>query len=101
MENRGKIAGSGRKSAELLSLQALEWLAADGDRINGFLVMTGADASAIAANAQGPAFLGSVLDYLLTEDAMVIAFCDSCGLPYDAPMRARAALPGGETWNWT
>ena len=101
MENRSKIAGSGQKSAELLSLQALEWLAEDAERINGFLNMTGADASDIARNAQDPAFLGSVLDYLLTEDALVIGFCDTRGLPYDAPMRARAALPGGEMWNWT
>ena len=101
MENRGKSADPARKSAELLSLQALEWLAEDKDRINGFLNQTGADAGAIAANAQDPGFLGSVLDYLLTEDAMVIGFCDTRGLPYDAPMRARAALPGGEMWNWT
>jgi hypothetical protein len=36
-----------------------------------------------------------VLDFLLMDDAWVVAFCDAAGLPYEAPMRARAALPGG------
>jgi hypothetical protein len=35
------------------------------------------------------------------EDASVRAFCDTCGLGYDQPMRARQYLPGGEMMNWT
>ena len=95
------MAGFTRESAELLSLQALAWLAGDEGRINGFLSQTGFAVSDIARSAPDPAFLGAVLDFVLSEDAMVIAFCDGQGLPYDAPMRARAALPGGEMWNWT
>ncbi len=39
--------------------------------------------------------LASVLDFLLMEDAWVMAFCTVTGLPFTAPMEARAGLPGG------
>ena len=42
-----------------------------------------------------------MLDFLLTDDRLVIAFCDDAGLPYTAPAEARAALPGGATMHWT
>ena len=42
-----------------------------------------------------------MLDFVLADEPLLIAFCDEAGLPYDAPMRARAALPGGEIPNWT
>ena len=51
--------------------------------------------------AAEPEFLGSVLDFLLMDDAWVVECCDAQGLAYDVPMRARAALPGGEQVHWT
>lgn len=65
------------------------------------MAMTGAAPADMVRNATSPAFLGTVLDYILTEDRLVIAFCDSRSLPYTAPMQARGLLPGGESWNWT
>lgn len=62
---------------------------------------SGAGADDLRNGATDPAFLGSVLDFVMMDDVWVVAFCDSAGLSYDAPMRARAALPGGEQVNWT
>jgi Protein of unknown function (DUF3572) len=90
-----------QEAAETLALQALTWLAGNDDLFPVFLGASGASAGDIAANAGQPAFLASVLDFVLTDDAWVTAFCDTAGLAYDAPMRARAALPGGEQINWT
>lgn len=90
-----------QEAAETLALQALTWLAGNDDLFPVFLGATGASATNIAADAGEPAFLGSVLDFVLTDDAWVTAFCDAAALPYDAPMLARAALPGGEQINWT
>lgn len=97
MEN----AQNRRKSAETLGAQAFSWVADDTDRLNAFMMMTGAAPADLVRNVTAPAFLGTVLDYLMTEDALVIAFCDARSLPYTAVMQARAVLPGGETWNWT
>ena len=92
---------SKQDAAETLALKALTWLAGNDDLFPVFLGATGASAADIAADAGAPAFLGSVLDFVLMDDAWVTAFCDAASLPYDAPMLARMALPGGEQINWT
>lgn len=91
----------GQESAETMALRALGWLLAQEEVLPGFLAATGAAPSELAARAADPDFLGAVLDFLLSEDALVVGFCDAAGLPYEAPMRARAALPGGGVPHWT
>lgn len=87
--------------AETLALRALGWVAGQDDLLARFLDQSGAGPSDLAANAADPRFLGAVLDFLLTEDALVTGFCDAFGLPYGDPMQARAILPGGQTPHWT
>jgi Protein of unknown function (DUF3572) len=101
LENLVHNSENGRKAAETLGAQAFSWVADDADRLNAFMLMTGASPADVVRNITQGAFLGTVLDYILTEDALVIAFCDTRSLPYTAVMQARALLPGGETWNWT
>lgn len=90
-----------QESAETIALQALGWLAGNEDLMPVFLGATGASVNELANSANDPAFLGSVLDFLVMDDAWVMAFCDAMNLPYEAPMQARRALPGGEQINWT
>jgi hypothetical protein len=87
--------------AETTALRALGWLAGHDDLFPLFLGATGASANDVAARAGEPEFLGAVLDFLLMDDAWVVAFCDAAGLAYSVPMQARAALPGGGQVNWT
>ncbi len=90
-----------RKTAETVALQALGWLASDDEQLMAFLGMTGAGIGDLAAGASNPAFLASVLDFLLAEDGRIIAFCEQAGLDCAIPMQARAALPGGAQMHWT
>ncbi|MFN3846620.1 MAG: DUF3572 domain-containing protein [Paracoccaceae bacterium] len=92
---------SRQDSAEMLALQALTWLAGNEDLLPVFLGSTGVSPSELAARAAEPEFLGSVLDFLLMDDAWIMAFCDTVGVRYDAPGQARAVLPGGEATHWT
>lgn len=62
---------------------------------------SGASVGDLATLAGDAGFLGALLDFLLEQDARVIAFCDSETLPYAAPMQARLALPGGQLTHWT
>ncbi len=87
--------------AEWVAIQALGWLAANDEVMPVFLSATGADAGDLRERATDPAFLVSVLDFLMQDDAWVMAFCDAQGLTYDRPMRARQALPGGQDMHWT
>ncbi len=88
-------------SAETIALQALSWLAGNEEILPVFLAATGASLTDLSRQAAEPEFLGSVLDFILMDDAWVIAFCQSVSLPYTAPMQARAALPGGQSLHWT
>jgi hypothetical protein len=90
-----------RKTAETVGLRALGWLAGNEDLLPVFLGATGARLDDLRAQASDPDFLGSVLDFLMMDDAWVVAFCDAEALAYDSVMRARGALPGGEQVNWT
>ena len=87
--------------AEEIALHALGWLAGNEDLLPVFMNASGAGVDDLRAGASDPAFLAAVLDFLLMDDAWVVGFCDSAGLGYDQPMRARQALPGGHEMNWT
>ncbi|MEO1492562.1 MAG: DUF3572 domain-containing protein [Pseudomonadota bacterium] len=87
--------------AETLALGALGWIAAQPEVAGQFLGATGGSAEDLRARAGDPEFLGFVLDFLLSDEAMLLAFCTDEGVKPDRPMRARAALPGGDLPNWT
>ena len=87
--------------AETLALRALEWLIGNDELLPIFMGSTGAGIEELKTGAGDPAFLGSVLDFLLMDDQWVIAFCDAQVMPYERLMQARAALPGGEVMHWT
>lgn len=87
--------------AETLAAQALAWIAASDDLMGVFMGASGLSAGDVRAQAGEPEFLASVLDFLMMDDAWVMGFCDANGHGYDAPMRARMALPGGDLPNWT
>lgn len=88
-------------AAQVLALEALGWLAAQDELFPTFLNASGASLAEVQRRAGDPDFLGAVLEFLLMDDAWVIAFCDQHGHPYTAPQAARAALPGGAVTNWT
>lgn len=87
--------------AELVALRALGWLAAQDELWPVFLGATGAAAEDARDRARDPAFLASVLEFVTSDDSMVIAFCDAAELKYEEPLRARYALPGAERVEWT
>lgn len=87
--------------AEIVALQALSWLASEEDLLPVFLGTTGASIEDLRERAADADFLGSVLDFLMNDDAWVMRFCDSVNLSYETPMHARAALPGGGQRYWT
>lgn len=88
-------------AAETIALKGLAWLAAHDELLPVFLGATGASEPDLRERAQDPEFLGSVLDFLLMDDAWVMAFCEDHGLDGRRLTEARAALPGGEEVHWT
>ena len=87
--------------AEHIAISALAWLAGNDELLPLFLGSSGAAADDIRAQAENPAFLGSVLEFLTMDDAWVVAFCDVNALKYEEPLMARYALPGAQAVHWT
>ena len=90
-----------RETAQIVGLQVLGWLVGNDDLLPIFQGASGAGDEDIRQGADDPAFLGAVLDFVLMDDAWVVAACDSLKLDYASLSQARQALPGGEQVNWT
>ncbi|MDB9944260.1 DUF3572 domain-containing protein [Octadecabacter sp.] len=87
--------------AERIAILALTWLASKDEILPVFLGASGASADDLGGQAENPAFLGSVLEFLTMDDAWVVEFCDQNQLKYEEPLRARYSLPGSEAVHWT
>jgi hypothetical protein len=81
-------------SARSLAVGALAFIAADSDRLNRFLSLTGLGPDNLRTAAADPAFLGSVLDYLVGVEALLVDFAADAGLKPEAVARAHAVLRG-------
>ena len=90
-----------RESAELLGVRALGWIAGQPDLAGRFLSASGASADEMRSRAADAEFLGFVLDFLLADEAALLAFAREVDIAPDRPLRARAALPGGALPHWT
>ncbi|MEM0922784.1 MAG: DUF3572 domain-containing protein [Pseudomonadota bacterium] len=90
-----------REAAELFAARVLDWMAGQPDLMARFLGQSGLDTAQLPRMAGDPEFLASVLDMLLGDEAVLLACCEDLAEPPDLPMRARAALPGGDLPHWT
>jgi hypothetical protein len=89
------------EAAETIALQALGWLASNDELCPIFLGSSGASVDDLKAQAGDPVFLASVLEFVTMDDQWVVAMCDTLGIGYDVPLRARYALQGAEQTHWT
>ncbi len=63
-----------REVAEIVAIQALSFIAGDGERLGLFLSESGIGPETLRGAAKDPQFLISVLDFVLRDDATVKAF---------------------------
>ncbi len=80
------------EAAETLAVQALAFLAEEPERLNGFLAATGIDAAAIRTAAQEPGFLAGVLEHMLGDENLLLAFAERAAIDPASVARARAAF---------
>jgi len=89
------------EQAEIIAIQALGHIAGDDDLLPAFFDITGLSPDNFRARAGEPEILGGVLDFLLMDEARLLAFCEAAGIRPDLPGVARKLLPGGEEVHWT
>lgn len=80
--------------AENVAIRALFFLAADEARLGRFLAATGIGPAEIRAAAREPRFLAGVLDHLMDDESVMLAFSQEIGIPPDQIARARDMLSG-------
>ena len=71
-------AGKGQISvseAQALAVSALAYIAADEVRLERFLSLTGLNPSNLRGIASRPEFLGAVLEHMLSDETLLLAFC--------------------------
>jgi hypothetical protein len=90
-----------RERAIEIAEQGLIWLAGEPEAMGAFLGASGLAPSDMRARVEDPEFLGFVLDFLLGDEAMLLAFCAEAGVAPADPAQARGALPGGDVPDWT
>ncbi|MGY6411838.1 MAG: DUF3572 domain-containing protein [Alkalilacustris sp.] len=89
------------EEAETVALRALAWLLGPSGLAEVFLGATGLGPGDLAQRADEPEVLAAVLDFVLMDDAWVLAFARDTGTAPESLVRARAALPGGAAPHWT
>ena len=83
-----------QEAAEELAIQALTFIAGDGERLGRFLATTGIGPAQIRAAAQEPGFLIGVLDHLAGDERLLSAFAAETGVDPAQIGKALAALGG-------
>jgi hypothetical protein len=87
-----ETTGDGAGEAEIIALNALTFLASDPDRFEAFLALSGLTVADVAARAGDRPFLSGVLEHLLSNESLLLAFCAEQGLKPEAPGRALRRL---------
>ena len=89
-------SSAAREAAEILAIQALSFIAAEPERLNGFLNATGLTLDRLRESANEPDFLAGVLEHMLADESLLLAFAELAAIDPADVTRARAALGG----NW-
>jgi hypothetical protein len=84
-----------REQAEGLAIQALTFIAGDGERLGRFLAVTGIGPHEIRTAAREPGFLAGVLEYMASDDRLIADFAAENNLDPSDLDRSRVALAGG------
>jgi Protein of unknown function (DUF3572) len=84
------------QTAEMLAVQALAFIAEDDGRLSGFIASTGIAVQSIRDAAREPKFLAGLLEHILADENLLIAFAASAGIDPAEVARARQAL--GKVW---
>jgi hypothetical protein len=89
-------SSAAREAPEILAIQALSFIAEEPERLNGFLNATGLTLDRLRESANEPDFLAGVLEHMLADESLLLAFADSAAIDPADVTRARTALGG----NW-
>jgi hypothetical protein len=80
------------KRAEILGLEALTWVVAEPDALARFLAGSGVSGVDLREAAGSPDLTVALLDFLLANETLLLAFCEASGSDVASLHRARRLL---------
>jgi hypothetical protein len=89
-----KNSDTNTSQAEVIALDILRFLACEPERFSRFLSLSGLSPQDISTSASQPDFLASVMDYLLSDEKLLLEFAESDSLKPQAIVNLRQKLPG-------
>jgi hypothetical protein len=92
--SKGATGAAGAEFATEAAIAALGFLADAPERLERFLALSGLGPHNLRQAAAEPSFLSSVLDYIASDEALLVAFAAQQGLSPPELMRAREILAG-------
>jgi len=81
-----------KEAAEMLAIQALAFIGDEPQRLAGFLSSSGIAIEQIRGAAREPGFLAGVLEHMLGDESLLLAFAATADVDPAAIGYARAAL---------
>lgn len=81
-------------TASELAAQALIFIAQDLDRTGRFLALSGIGPLDIRDRSQDPAFQAGILDYVLTDETLLVEFAQWADVEPSSVVQNRRYLPG-------
>lgn len=84
-----------RAGAEQMAADVLAFLAGDEDRLQRFAALAGIDLAQIRDLARQPEFLTAIMDHLMGDEALLLAFAAHAGVKPEAVVRAAHVLGAG------
>ncbi|RIA47768.1 DUF3572 domain-containing protein [Dichotomicrobium thermohalophilum] len=79
-------------AAEALAFRAVAFIASDDAYLADFLSRSGLSPQSLAESIEDRAFLTGVLDHLLADESLLLAFCGNAGIDPADILPARNAL---------
>jgi Protein of unknown function (DUF3572) len=81
-----------RQAAESLAIQTLAFIAEEPERLGMFIAATGIAPDQIRDAARAPDFLAGVLEHMLGDENLLVAFADGAGIDPAEIARAHRVL---------
>ncbi|MEJ8476481.1 DUF3572 domain-containing protein [Roseibium algae] len=82
------------EKAQEIATEALLHLSKDPEQVGRFLAVSGIGPESIRDAAEEPGFLAGVLEYFMSDEAMLLVYCENTGVRPTMIAAARFALVG-------
>ena len=82
------------KSAAFIAVKSLAYISQSPEEITKFITLTGIEPTDIIRLKENLKFLGGVLDFITSDESLLLAFCSSEDIPPEGVEAARQKLLG-------